>query len=242
MFLLFKQICTVFFKNLPTIFFLLLAVITFKWFAYDFVLMKVLPEDNGGLHKLGSITLSFLVEAFYTYVVIGFFNSRVLGEPQNIISCMNVKAGIYWKIFVANIVVYASFIAGAFAFVLPGFYLLGRLSFAYFYIYLKGADVLPAVKTSWRETSEYQWWLFSWSLGVSIVFAIFGILVIEVMRYGLPQDLASSFLYNVVSDTSTALLKVFCVVLFLRFYWVAENAKEAPTNDSIKGEVEAGPA
>jgi hypothetical protein len=142
----------------------------------------------------------------------------------------------------ANIAIYACFIAGTFAFVLPGFYLASRFGFTYFYIYLKKADVLPALKTSWRETSMYQWWLFSWSLGATVVFGICAVLIIELLKYGMTPDLASSFAYNVGSEIYSATLKVFCVVLFFRFFWFVEDTKKAQENEQLNDGVELDPA
>lgn len=245
MFLLIKQVFSLYLSNIKSFFPFLLALMAASVLVEYFVLSEIVPNDNKGVMVLCFYSFALLVETIYVYVLISFFNDRVSGNRKNIVAYLKLTPSIYLKLFsviVATTAITAlTGMAGGWSSIVlffPLIYLLTRCSFSNFYIRLKGLDVYSAVKLSWSETREYQWLILG-SVFLSIVPMV---LSVELLKAGVSYLTENFFVDKITTETFRAMLITFYLVLFFRFYSLAENIKETQANESLKNDVELDPA
>ena len=130
---LLKQVLTLYLSNIGTISSFLLAIFCLRIFIDYYVLSEVVPLENKALVFICFYSFSFMVETLYICTLIKYLNHKHSNNPKSVFYCLVYENTSYINLFCSIIISVTLSVVGAIAFVLPGIFILSRLSFVYFF-------------------------------------------------------------------------------------------------------------
>jgi hypothetical protein len=131
---------------------------------------KVLEHTAVGFFaSLGLVVLSVWMSAGATRIIL-----RLAGGHATHLSDLLPPAKLVWHFFCASVLAGLAILAGFALLILPGVFLLVRLSMVRFAV-LDGADIVGSLRRSWHETHGHFWRLLGFFLalvGLNVIGAI----------------------------------------------------------------------
>ncbi len=184
------------------------------------------PEDIGSL-MLAARMFSLLIYPIYTAALIRLMAMRAQREaPKN--SELLASAFKLWQpFFTVHIAGFALMIIGLMFFILPGVYIVIRLSFAEFYIVLEDIKPMEALQKSFRVTRPYV-------LQIFILMILFAgpLLLLSFILSDMISNLAAAPLLNIAGATIIGFLMLFLDVVVFRFYMAVTQEHPGSGNPS----------
>ena len=193
------------------------------------ILIHVLAgRDDGTMATGADFLLSFGINmAFYpiyTGALILLMASQAVGQRPNNAYLINKAFGFYIPFLLLTIIAKTMLLFGFLAFVIPGFWLAVRFSFAEFILVLKKVDPREAIIQSVKATRNYSLIIFSAFLLLALpifilIFATGNILIM--LNAGKPAI--------IVADTIITFFSLFVDIVLFRIYMQAtEDSKPDP--------------
>jgi hypothetical protein len=149
----------------------------------------------------------------YTAALILFMaKSANKDHPKNI-DIIAASLKLWWPFYILTVIHLVLGVVGLFLFIIPGIWIIVRLSFAEFYLILNGLTPWEAIRQSFESTKRYFWYLLSF-----FVFTVFGDGISDYL-IGQALHAANNFsiLFIAVNAAASFIMLYFDVVLFRIF-------------------------
>jgi len=149
----------------------------------------------------------------YTAALILFMaKSANKDRPRNM-DIIAASLKLWWPFYILTVAHLALGVAGLFLFIIPGVWVIVRLSFAEFYLILNGLTPWEAIRQSVESTKQYFWYLLSF-----FGFTVFSDGISDYLIEQAIQTVTNfSFLFIAASAAVSLLMLFFDVVLFRIF-------------------------
>lgn len=119
------------------------------------------------------IIISYVVSILVSYIWIRFILSLIDKKDFNPFSRNSLPSFLqFWNLFKTTILYALCVLAGFILFVIPGFYVVGRLLFAIYLSIDKNQGARVTIKEAWNMTRGYGWKLFWKSFVIGLFIAV----------------------------------------------------------------------
>ena len=97
----------------------------------------------------------------YTAALILFMAKSASQEHPRNMDIIAASLKLWWPFYLLTVIHLALGVVGLFLFIIPGVWVIVRLSFAEFYLILNGLTPWEAIRQSFESTKKYFWYLLS---------------------------------------------------------------------------------
>jgi len=149
----------------------------------------------------------------YTAALILFMAKSASKDHCHNIDLIAASLKLWWPFYLLTVIHLTLGVIGFFLFIIPGFLVLVRLSFAEFYLILNGLTPWEAIRQSIESTRRYFWYLLAFFAIAAFCEGISDYLIGRAIQ---PVD-NYSLLFIAVNGTVSLLMLFFDVVLFRIF-------------------------
>jgi hypothetical protein len=174
--------------------------------------LELLFTSSQNLQSLYWVSYVAIYPIYTAALILFMAKSADKDHPKNIdIIASSLK--LWWPFYILTVIHLALGVVGLFLFIIPGIWIIVRLSFAEFYLILNGLTPWEAIRQSFESTKQYFWYLFS--------FFAFTVFCDWISDYLIGQAIQTennfSFLFIAASAAVSLLMLFFDVVLFRIF-------------------------
>ena len=172
--------------------------------------------------QLLSWASSIALYPIYTAALIFFMAESAKKEhPRN----MNIIASslkIWWPFFILTVIHLSFGLVGLFIFILPGIWIIVRLSFAEFFLILNDLTPWEAISQSFIATKQYFWFILSFLILSVFCNWIFGYFLEQTIK-----SVSNSSVLYIAADSLVSFIMLFFDVVLFRVFMVAVVGKSA---------------
>jgi hypothetical protein len=174
--------------------------------------LELLFTSSQNLQSLYWVSYVAIYPIYTAALILFMAKSADKDHPRNM-DIIAASLKLWWPFYILTVAHLALGVAGLFLFIVPGVWIIVRLSFAEFYLILNGLTPWEAIRQSIESTKRYFWYLLS--------FFVFTVFCDEISDYLIGQAIQtvnnSSFLFIAASAAVSLLMLFFDVVLFRIF-------------------------
>lgn len=150
------------------------------WPLFFLTIIMIALQVVGGKDNFLVTILVYLVGVVLSYIWIRSLLNLVDGKNFNPFSKESLPSlGQYWNFFKTSILSGFFILLGFVLFIIPGFYVAGRLMFALYISVEKNQGARKTLREAWDDTKGYGWVLF-WKSFVIGLFIILGFIALFV--------------------------------------------------------------
>jgi len=152
----------------------------------------------------------------YTAALILFMaKSADKDHPRNM-DIIAASLKIWWPFYILTVAHLALGVAGLFLFIIPGVWIIVRLSFAEFYLILNGLTPWEAIRQSVESTKPYFWYLLSF-----FGFTVFSDRISDYLIGQTIQTVDNYSILFIAASAATSLIMLFFDVVLFRIFMAA---------------------
>lgn len=144
-------------------------------FSVFLLLLVVTMIDNviGLNHNWVLVVISYVISILLSYIWIRFILSLIDKKDFNPFSRESLPSFVqFWNFFKTMILYTLCVLVGFALFIIPGFYISGRLLFAVYLSIDKNQGARVSIKEAWNMTKNYGWKLFWKSFLIGLFIAL----------------------------------------------------------------------
>jgi hypothetical protein len=183
--------------------------------------LELLFTSSQNLQSLYWVSFVALYPIYTAALILFMAKSADKDHPRNM-DIIAASLKLWWPFYILTVIHLALGVVGLFLFIVPGVWIIVRLSFAEFYLILNGLTPWEAIRQSFESTKQYFWYLLSF-----FAFTVFCDGISDFLIGQAFQTVNNfSILFIAVSAAVSFIMLFFDVVLFRIFMSavVAESA------------------
>jgi hypothetical protein len=183
--------------------------------------LELLFTSSQNLQSLYWVSFVALYPIYTAALILFMAKSADKDHPRNM-DIIAASLKLWWPFYILTVIHLALGVVGLFLFIVPGIWLIVRLSFAEFHLILNGLTPWEAIRQSFESTKQYFWYLLS--------FFAFTVFCDGISDFLIGQAIQTvnnfSILFIAVSAAVSFIMLFFDVVLF-RIFMAAVVAESA---------------
>ena len=157
--------------------------------------------------------LVMLIYVFFAGLCSYRFRTLLEGGKGKIGTEMARTSSKFFQLLGVSILSAILFVLGFLLFILPGFYIIIRLSFAYYYVLFNDCSATEAIKQSWEHTKDVQWQLIGGMVVIGLIIIVTQV-VVSVIKMADPTNIPLEIGLSVLAEPFAALASIYT----LRYY------------------------
>jgi hypothetical protein len=183
--------------------------------------IELLFTSSQNLQSLYWVSFVALYPIYTAALILFMAKSAGKEHPRNM-DIIAASLNLWWPFYILTVIHLALGMVGLFLFIIPGVWVIIRLSFAEFYLILNGLTPWEAIRQSFESTKQYFWYLLS--------FFVFTVFCDGISDFLIGQAIQTannfSILFIAVNAAVSLFMLFFDVVLF-RIFMAAVVEKSA---------------
>ncbi len=171
------------------------------------------PSDLSSLtlqDLLAPMVLSILAGALSSAAVIYFVAGRIYQQPITISRAYQAALAVYASYVALSTLETLAVMIGLSALILPGLFLMTRLSYTGFELLLHRQSVWQAISRSWQLTGSQQWLLFCGNTSVWFL--------LNRLSFSIQQQAPENIGLQLICSSLESLFSTFCIIFAYRVY------------------------
>jgi len=152
----------------------------------------------------------------YTAALILFMAKSAKKEHPRNMDLISSSLKLWWPFFILTVIHLSLGLVGFLLFIIPGIWVVVRLSFAEFFLVLNGLKPWEAISQSFIATKKYFWFILSLLILSVFCYGIFEYFIEQTIK-----SVSNSLVLYIAADSLVSFLMLFFDVVLFRVFMVA---------------------
>lgn len=139
---------------------------------------RMLGEDNQLTFFV--LSLSLVLYPIYHGAVISFIHTEIKGNEKTVSEHYRLALQLWMPMLIMYVINMVAVVAGLFLFIIPGLFVIARLSYCEFFCFIEKQLPFQAIVSSWEATEDRQWMLLA---GAIVIWSITTLPILLMQEY-----------------------------------------------------------
>ena len=169
-------------------------------------------QDFQSLHWVSFVALY----PIYTAALILYMAKSAEKEHPQKLDIIVASLKLWWPYYILTVVNLALGVVGLFLFIVPGIWIMARLSFAEFFLVLNGLNPWEAISQSFKATKQYFWYIFSFIVLIYLGHGVSDFLIGQTI-----QSVNNNLILSISVNAAVSMIMLFFDVVLFRIFMEA---------------------